>query len=351
MANIHDLGFPFTSVAGDRQYSASEWREYFDALLTSGVVGEYENQLQIKAQSTPNKTVYVDTGAILINGALRSITSVVNLPIADNTSGNPRIDRIVARLNYTDRKIEFVVKQGTPASSPSPPALTRDGNHWELSLARITVANGFSTIISGSITDERGDESVCGYFKYRAKLMGQVAVDAWMYTNFRHQLTPTEIATIEADSGLMSVINTYSGSAPVGTVIYHAASSPPAGFLKANGAAVSRTTYSKLFSVIGTVYGAGDGSTTFNLPDLRGEFIRGFDDGKGIDSGRVIGSTQNSTKFRQATSAAAAVAISERENETSGNAFRNTAGAGSTGDYIDFDIRPRNVALLACIKY
>lgn len=66
----------------------------------------------------------------------------------------------------------------------------------------------------------------------------------------------------------------------------------PEGWLKCNGAAVSRTTYAKLFSKIGTTYGVGNGSTTFNLPDLRGEFVRGFDDTRGVDSGRILGSTQ-----------------------------------------------------------
>lgn len=69
-------------------------------------------------------------------------------------------------------------------------------------------------------------------------------------------------------------------------------SSAPAGWLKANGAAVSRTAYADLFSRIGTTFGAGDGSTTFNLPDYRGEFLRGFDDGRGLDGGRTLNSVQ-----------------------------------------------------------
>lgn len=66
----------------------------------------------------------------------------------------------------------------------------------------------------------------------------------------------------------------------------------PNGYLKANGAAVSRTTYSALFTAISTTFGAGDGSTTFNIPELRGEFIRSLDDLRGIDTGRVLGSAQ-----------------------------------------------------------
>ena len=62
---------------------------------------------------------------------------------------------------------------------------------------------------------------------------------------------------------------------PVGTIITTARTTAPTGFLACNGANVSRSTYASLFSAIGTTYGAGDGSTTFTLPDLRGLFVRG----------------------------------------------------------------------------
>lgn len=71
-----------------------------------------------------------------------------------------------------------------------------------------------------------------------------------------------------------------------------AGASVPSGFLLANGAAVSRATYAGLFGIIGTTYGAGDGATTFNLPDTRGVGLRGFDNGRGLDPGRALGSYQ-----------------------------------------------------------
>ncbi|MBP2632150.1 MAG: Tail Collar domain protein [Firmicutes bacterium] len=79
---------------------------------------------------------------------------------------------------------------------------------------------------------------------------------------------------------------------PAGAVEYFARISAPAGWLKADGSAVSRTDYANLFAAIGTTFGIGDGNTTFNLPDLRGEFVRGFDDGRGVDSSRSLGSWQ-----------------------------------------------------------
>jgi len=80
---------------------------------------------------------------------------------------------------------------------------------------------------------------------------------------------------------------------PTSAVFCVAVATVPTGYLECNGAAVSRTTYSALFAIIGTNYGTGNGSSTFNLPDLRGEFIRGFDNGKGTDSGRSIASSQS----------------------------------------------------------
>jgi len=62
---------------------------------------------------------------------------------------------------------------------------------------------------------------------------------------------------------------------PSGSVIMHGGSSAPSGYLLCDGAAVSRTIYANLFAIIGTTFGPGNGSTTFNLPDFRGIFPRG----------------------------------------------------------------------------
>ena len=77
-----------------------------------------------------------------------------------------------------------------------------------------------------------------------------------------------------------------------GSIFASAFNAVPSGALACNGAAVSRATYAALFALIGTTYGAGDSSTTFNVPDLRGEFLRGFDNGRGADAGRVFASSQ-----------------------------------------------------------
>jgi microcystin-dependent protein len=70
---------------------------------------------------------------------------------------------------------------------------------------------------------------------------------------------------------------------PTGAIISFPLATPPTGYMVCDGSAVSRTTYAELFALLGTTYGAGDGTTTFNLPDYRGKFLRGHDDGAGND--------------------------------------------------------------------
>ena len=145
---------------------------------------------------------------------------------------------------------------------------------------------------------------------------------------------------------------------PTGAIAYFAHATVPFGWLKANGAAVSRTVYANLFALIGTTYGAGDGRTTFNLPDLRGEFIRSWDDGRAIDRNRALGSWQgDELKSHRHISY-----FGETPNSYSPPEGYAGTGVGSSGGvdndnaypYTSYtggiETRPRNIALLACIK-
>ena len=120
---------------------------------------------------------------------------------------------------------------------------------------------------------------------------------------------------------------------PAGAVMPFAQSSAPTGWLKCNGAAVSRTTYATLFAAIGTTYGAGDGSTTFNLPELRGEFIRGLDDSRGIDTARALGSAQSDANksHTHTGSAQSGGAHTHTGTAQSGGAHTHTGSTNSTG--------------------
>jgi len=138
----------------------------------------------------------------------------------------------------------------------------------------------------------------------------------------------------------------------VGTVSGFAAVNAPKGWLKCNGAEVDRVLFSKLFAVIGEQFGAGDGSTTFNLPDLRGEFLRGFDDGRGVDVGRVFGVSQAATEIANEVYQQTVVGIRNHDGDA-GSYSKN--GSGVNSNYAPnsrfYKVRPINHAVLYCIKY
>ena len=135
----------------------------------------------------------------------------------------------------------------------------------------------------------------------------------------------------------------------------------PTGYLECDGSAISRVTYATLFAAVAVLHGVGDGSTTFNLPDLRGEFIRGWDNSRGIDASRAIASSQGFAMeshthplrgnagggIRVLFGEAAAIAAISGGGSfgTSTNTIANNTGSGAS------ETRPRNVAMMYCIKY
>lgn len=120
-----------------------------------------------------------------------------------------------------------------------------------------------------------------------------------------------------------------------GDVFYTASDTPPSFSLKANGAAVSRTAYAALFARIGTRYGVGDGFTTFNLPDGRGELIRGWDDGRGVDGGRALGSWQAGSiqSHTHSGSSADGGSHSHSGSAQSGGSHSHAASSGVAGGH------------------
>lgn len=138
---------------------------------------------------------------------------------------------------------------------------------------------------------------------------------------------------------------------PAGAVLHFAMITPPSGWLFCNGSAVSRSQYLKLFEAIGTIFGTGDGSTTFNLPDLRGEFIRGWDNNRGIDAARAFGTLQED-EFKSHNHSSLANGSANHGGHDVGF-WVNSANYGltTTGLTGGAETRPRNIALLPCIKY
>ena len=124
---------------------------------------------------------------------------------------------------------------------------------------------------------------------------------------------------------------------PSGAVFCIAVASVPSGYLECNGQSVSRTTFAALFAVIGTQYGANN-SSTFKVPDLRGEFIRGFDNGRGVDSGRSVASSQSHQhpQHNHAVSASSSSSVSDPGHKHNllfaGGSFGGSSGAVTARD-------------------
>jgi microcystin-dependent protein len=165
---------------------------------------------------------------------------------------------------------------------------------------------------------------------------------------------------------------------PAGAVMSFAMSAAPTGWLECNGQAVNRSGpsgYPALFAAIGTTYGVGDNSTTFNLPDLRGEFIRGWDNSRGVDTGRTFGSSQKGTitivdPSNTSNNVAGIYAQSDYNTTTFApiagydiinianyaGVYRSSivgmgAGALETNGFGQGATRPRNIAMFYCIKF
>jgi hypothetical protein len=164
-------------------------------------------------------------------------------------------------------------------------------------------------------------------------------------------------------SGISSISDSSGGylSNPPGTIITVASSTAPAGHLKANGASLSTTTYAALFAAIGYTFG-GSGAS-FTLPDLRGQFIRGWVDNGSTDSGRTFGSSQTDAfqgHWHQYTgtttdNAGGIGGIIDGPNTQTGgggNLILGPISDGSNGSpRTSTETRPVNIALLHCIKY
>ena len=150
---------------------------------------------------------------------------------------------------------------------------------------------------------------------------------------------------------------------PAGAVMSFAMSAAPVGWLPCDGSAINRTTYSPLFSAIGTTHGNGNGSTTFNVPDLRGYFIRGYGTNSDSTASGALGTKQTAYAgyntfygYRddgdsQTGGRGEMTAFAVNGQYLFQTSSPNSAGYNLTVDTQPGDTRPKNVALLYCIKY
>ncbi len=345
----------------------------------------------------PEPTVPASMSVVIAAGYLPGAATVTLIPAQTTAAfaapaSNSRIDRIV--INRTTGAVSVVA--GAPAAAPVAPALPAG----TLPIAQITLTAGRQAITAAMITDERDlpplglgsaafsalSSAVASVvaaiigpvaagnipvFKDGGGSIGDSGVSASLLMapataavpGIARFATPAEAKTGTAQDiavtplGMSQALNAQAIQA--GCVAHFAQSAPPLGWLAANGATVNRSVYANLFAAIGTTYGAGDGSTTFTLPDLRGEFIRGADAGRGVDAGRTVGSWQNGTHITGDDGLApnvhgigylAECGLDPADGVARAIFYTTASGTAAMTTYWG-RVRPRNTALLACIKY
>lgn len=258
----------------------------------------------------------VDDGKVIIEFDLKVVTASVNTHAIIGTyagvdgNGIPTGDKIT--LQYNNGDIELVLGSGTTATLiESADVVVDQWHHFRIdcylaaplaSTYQVKIDGVSVTTVTGATTDYAlGVISVLGTDLHACDECGiknitlvtetnmyvgrtaleQALQDVKGYVDSHNgvltiQKNGTDIGTFSANQATNETVNIVVPDAlPVGSYIQFAGSQAPAGFLVCNGGAISRTTYSALFDVIGTTYGSGDGSTTFNLPNLTDRFLQG----------------------------------------------------------------------------
>ncbi len=176
----------------DRAEEAAFFAKYFSQFISTGVFANPSTSMQVVANV--DMTVKVLAGACFINGYMGWVENPETLTIEETTSYS-RIDRVVARLSISDRKISLAVLQGEEAANPVAPDLTQDSDLYEIALAEITVTQNTIEITDEEITDLRLDTDLCGV------VTGAIdQVDTT--TLFNQYLSWYESTTEEAESDL-----------------------------------------------------------------------------------------------------------------------------------------------------
>ncbi len=160
----------FDSVENDNSYYADDFAEYFRMFLKDGVWKLGEN---LSVSPGNGLSVTIDYGAAMVQGygywLKDNNTGKKQLNLA-STTAQQRIDRIVLRLDTSlqTRRITLAVLTGEAAAQPAAPDLTRSGNVYEVSLARVHVGANALSVLPEQIVDERADSSLCGVVEPRA---------------------------------------------------------------------------------------------------------------------------------------------------------------------------------------
>ena len=159
-------------------------------------------------------------------------------------------------------------------------------------------------------------------------------------------------ADVSASAGIAAsklATATQQSLVPAGAVMPFAMNSVPLGWLPCDGSPVSRSIYAGLFAVVGELYGVGDTSTTFNVPDLRGYFVRGSGtNSDGTVAGAFGGKQADGIKAHTHTTTGNAGVFLQSPGSFVYGVASGSENTGSTGGA---ETRPKNIALLYCIKF
>ena len=159
--------------------------------------------------------------------------------------------------------------------------------------------------------------------------LGSAALDPnWVNRMFEAMKTRIDELQSSIGPSVSGIVNEITARFPVASVIPYAGTTAPTGWLLADGAAVSRVTYSDLFAVIGTTYGVGDGSTTFNVPNLKGRIPVGQDAAQ--SEFNVIGETGGAKTHTLSATEMPSHTHSYQDSTTSNGFVTNGTGSSET---------------------
>ena len=309
--------FASNDVENPTTYTQVQYARERALTIMNGIHDGIGANFAVSASDPTAMSVVVGSGAVHAQGYWMESDAETTLQIAAADENYPRIDRVVIRVDIVaNLEVSFAVLTGIASSSPAVPQLTQTSAIYELPLAQVAVAAGVTSVTSAAITDERDYRDTQNLIHHPVVYKSPAGVesrivydndgDFWMARNATYDPSTdswtqdntdqTSTAVCLNAGGGIELLFCESGNETIswspkdpgnnaGDIKLTACSTAPAGWLLCDGSAVSRTTYSTLFAAIGTIFGSGNGSSTFNLPDMRGRFALG------VSSSYAFGST------------------------------------------------------------
>ncbi len=335
----------FASINSDIRYDEQDYKRPFTKLFTNGILGINSTNLQVTADE--NMSIKIKPGYAMIDGYnLEVVGEDVPITIEDADGVYNRIDRIVLRLDYVNRKMQLKCLAGEPTENPVAPEKVRtDGTTYDLSLATISVEAGVTEITQVDITDHRYINAECGKIRLADEDMtfdtialqyqAQWAEVLQQITDFGIPLmTETMVGggkvdgdTITADDGVLSIGTQFTPTF-IGEIKIIAMATAPTGWLICNGQSLSKTTYAELFAAIGYTYG-GSGNE-FMLPDLCGRVVAGLGTTANFDTiGKKVGEETHKLSINEMPSHGHIISVNKSENSSfSGSGTGITVNSG-----------------------